>query len=80
MKLSPTLVFPSGSDSKEFAGDVGDPDSIPGLGRSPGEDLPASSLECIHLAAHVLEAGCLNRHHLIDQMVKNMPAMEETQI
>ena len=46
----------------------------------PGEDLPASSLECIHLAAHVLEAGCLNRHHLIAQMVKNMPDMEETQI
>ena len=29
--------FPGGSDSKESAYYVGDPDSIPGLGRSPGE-------------------------------------------
>ena len=31
------LVFPGGSDSKESACNVGDPSSIPGLGRSPGE-------------------------------------------
>ena len=29
--------FPSGSDGKESARNVGDPGSIPGLGRSPGE-------------------------------------------
>ena len=29
--------FPSGSDSKESACNTGDPGSIPGLGRSPGE-------------------------------------------
>ena len=29
--------FPGGSDGKESACNVGDPDSIPGLGRSPGE-------------------------------------------
>ena len=29
--------FPGGSDVKVFACKVGDPDSIPGLGRSPGE-------------------------------------------
>ena len=29
--------FPGGSDSKVSAYNVGDPDSIPGLGRSPGE-------------------------------------------
>ena len=29
--------FPGGSDSKEFACSVGDPGSIPGLGRSPGK-------------------------------------------
>ena len=29
--------FPSGSESKEPACNVGDPGSIPGLGRSPGE-------------------------------------------
>ena len=29
--------FPGGSDGKAFAYIVGDPGSIPGLGRSPGE-------------------------------------------
>ena len=29
--------FPGGSDSKESASNAGDPDLIPGLGRSPGE-------------------------------------------
>ena len=29
--------FSGGSDSKESACSAGDPDSIPGLGRSPGE-------------------------------------------
>ena len=29
--------FPGGSDGKESAGSVGDPGSIPGSGRSPGE-------------------------------------------
>ena len=31
------LGFPSGSDGKESAYNAGDPDSTPGLGRSPGE-------------------------------------------
>ena len=31
------LGFPGGSVGKESAGSAGDPDSIPGLGRSPGE-------------------------------------------
>ena len=31
------LGFPGGSDSKESACNAGDPDSIPGSGRSPGE-------------------------------------------
>ena len=30
--------FPGGSDSKESTGNVGDLDSIPGLGRCPGEE------------------------------------------
>ena len=30
-------VFPGGSDGKVSAYNVGDPDLIPGLGRSPGE-------------------------------------------
>ena len=31
--------FPGGSDGKESACNVGDPGSIPGLGRSPGDSL-----------------------------------------
>ena len=31
------MGVPSGSDGKESACSAGDPDSIPGLGRSPGE-------------------------------------------
>ena len=31
------LLIPGGSDGKASAYDVGDPGSIPGLGRSPGE-------------------------------------------
>ena len=31
------LGFPGGSDGKESACSVGDPGSIPGLGKSPGE-------------------------------------------
>ena len=30
-------AFPGGSDNKESACNAGDPASIPGLGRSPGE-------------------------------------------
>ena len=35
--LSQFKGFPGGSDSKESTYNVGDPGSIPGLGRSPGE-------------------------------------------
>ena len=31
------MGFPGGSDDKEFACNIGDPGSIPGLGRFPGE-------------------------------------------
>ena len=31
------FIFPDGSDDEESACNAGDPDSIPGLGRSPGE-------------------------------------------
>ena len=31
------MAFPGGSDSKASAYNAGDPDSIPGSGRSPGE-------------------------------------------
>ena len=36
--------FPSGSDDKESACNVGDLDLIPGLGRSPGENSDLSSV------------------------------------
>ena len=35
--LGSSLVPPGGSDSKAFACNAGDPGSIPGSGRSPGE-------------------------------------------
>ena len=35
--LSKRMGFPGGSDGKESACNVGDPGSIPGLGRVPGE-------------------------------------------
>ena len=35
--MSKTLGFPCGSDGKESAYNAGDPSSIPGLGRRPGE-------------------------------------------
>ena len=37
MKIAEYMDFPGGSDGKEYACDAGDPGSIPGLGRSPGE-------------------------------------------
>ena len=38
MKIAECMDFCSGSDGKEYACDAGDPDLIPGLGRSPGEE------------------------------------------
>ena len=35
--ISNNMDFPGGSDGKAFAYNAGDPGSIPGLGRSPGE-------------------------------------------
>ena len=37
MNLEPVMGFPGGSDGKAPAYNAGDPDSIPGSGRSPGE-------------------------------------------
>ena len=45
-----TPSFPGGSDGKESACNAGDMGSVPGLGRSPGEEhgkpLQYSCLEC----------------------------------
>ena len=37
MQMTPPLCFPGGSEVKASAWNVGDPGSIPGLGRSPRE-------------------------------------------
>ena len=42
--VSSIAGFPGGSDGKESACNVGDPGSIPGSGRSPGEVATHSSI------------------------------------
>ena len=37
------IMFPGGSDGKEFACNIGDMGSITGLGRSPGEEMATHS-------------------------------------
>ena len=58
------LSFPDSSGSKEFAGNAGDPSSIPGSGKSAGEGTgyPLQYSWASHVA----------------QLVKNPPAMRET--
>ena len=58
------MGFPDGSVSKESAYNVGEPGSIPGLGRSPGEG--------IGCPLQYLWAS------LVTQLVKNPPPMRET--
>ena len=54
------------SAGKESACSARDPSSIPGLGRSPGEGI-----------GHTLQCSW---DSLVVQMVKNLPAMQETWI
>ena len=58
------MCFPDGSDGKASARSVGDPGSIPGLGRSPGEGI-----------GYPLQYSWAS---LVAQLVKNSPAMRET--
>ena len=58
------MVFPVSSESKESACNAGDPDSIPGLGRSPGEGI-----------GYPLQYSWAS---LVAQLVNNPPAMWET--
>ena len=60
------MDFPSGSDGKASASNVGDPGSVPGLGRFPGEG-----------NGNPLQYSWVS---LVAQMVKNLPAMQETQV
>ena len=46
--LQSSEVFPGGSDSKESANNVGDPDSIPGSGRSLGQEDPVEKGMAMH--------------------------------
>ena len=60
------LSFPGSSAGKESACNAGDPSSIPGLERSPGEgtDYP-------------LQYSWVS---LVAQTVKNLPVMQETRV
>ena len=57
-------VFPGNSVDKESACNAGDPGSIPGSGRSPGEGI-----------GYLLQYSWVS---LVAQLVKNPPAMRET--
>ena len=56
--------FPGSSAGKESACNAGDPGSIPGSGRFPGEGI-----------GYPLQYSWAS---LVAQMVKNLPAMQET--
>ena len=58
------MGFPGSSAGKESSCNAGDPDSIPGLGTSPGEGI-GYPLQCSWAS-------------LVAQIVKNPPAMQET--
>ena len=58
--------FPHSSVGKESACNAGDPGSIPGLGRSPGEGI-----------GYRLQYSWAS---LVAQLVKNPPAMRETRV
>ena len=58
------MGFPGNSAGKESACNAGDPDSIPGMGRSPGEGI-----------GHPLKCSWTS---LVAQFIKNPPAMWET--
>ena len=58
------MGFPSSSASKEYACSAGDTGLIPGLGRSPGDGI-----------SYPLQYSWAS---LVAQMIKNLPAMQET--
>ena len=63
-KILPLWGLPDSSAGKESACNAGDPGSIPGLGRSPGEGI-----------SYPLQYSWAS---LVPQLVKNPPAMWET--
>ena len=60
------MGFPDSSVGKESACNVGDPGSIPGSGRSPGEGM-----------GYPLQYAWAS---LVAQLVKNLPATRETPV
>ena len=64
--LPPRRGFPSNSAGKESACNAGDPSSIPGSGRFAGEEI-----------GYPLQYTWA---YLVAQLVKNPPAMQETQV
>ena len=60
------MSFPGSSAGKESTCNAGDPCSIPGSGRSPGEEID-----------YPFEYSWAS---LVAQMVKNLPAMKETPV
>ena len=64
MKFSSCRGFPGSSTCKESTCNEGDPDSIPGSGRSPGEGI-----------GYLFQSSWAS---LVAQLVKNPPAMQET--
>ena len=60
------MGFPDSSVHKEFACNAGDPGSIPGLGRPTGEEI-----------GYPLQYSWAS---LVAQLVKNLPAMQETRV
>ena len=76
---SKPLGFPGGSAGKESACNAGDLGSIPGLGRSPGEEkgypLRYSSLEnSMNCIVHGVAKSqrWLSDFHLVDESIKNV--------
>ena len=90
------LGFPDGSDGKESGRNAGDLGSIPGSGRSPGEgnSIPLIFLFTLYFLYLVtinqffmsmnLFLFCTYIHlywaSLVAQMVKNVPAVQKTQV
>ena len=66
MTISACFGFPGSSAGRESACNAGDPGSIPGLGRCPGEGI-----------GYPLQDSWAS---LVAQTVKNPPAMQETQV
>ena len=66
LSFSPQLPFPGISAGKEPVCNAGDPSLIPGSGRSPGEEI-----------GYPLQYSWVS---LVAQLVKNLPAMQETRV